>query len=191
MVDYSSLKVTELKDMLKSRGLGVSGTKSELVARLQESDGAGSDDKPAESAEEPTEQPAQPATTDNAADKAPETTTETTETSADKPPAEENKSNGEQQETKEPQKETEKEEDLTPLVIQELERRIRRAERFGLADEDTKKQLERIKKLGVDRKVAIKVLTGTQTKGRRDGAVQKQSREEYEKLKRRQERFQS
>uniref|UniRef100_A0A060SZM4 ARAD1C09372p n=1 Tax=Blastobotrys adeninivorans TaxID=409370 RepID=A0A060SZM4_BLAAD len=186
MVDYSSLKVTELKDMLKSRGLGVSGTKSELVARLQESD-AGAADKPAESAEEPAEQPA---TTENATEKAPETTTDSTETGADKPPAEENKSN-EQQETKEDQKEPEKEEDLTPLVIQELERRIKRAERFGLADEDTKKQLERIKKLGVDRKVAIKVLTGTQTKGKRDGAVQKQSREEYEKMKKRRERFQS
>jgi SAP domain-containing ribonucleoprotein len=38
MMDYSKLKVAELKDLLTSRSLPVSGKKEELVARLVESD---------------------------------------------------------------------------------------------------------------------------------------------------------
>ena len=37
-MDYSKLKVTELKDLLSSRNLPVSGKKEELIARLTESD---------------------------------------------------------------------------------------------------------------------------------------------------------
>ena len=33
--DYSSMKVAELKELLKERELPVSGTKSELIERLQ------------------------------------------------------------------------------------------------------------------------------------------------------------
>lgn len=36
-VDYESLTVAELKDILRSRGLKVSGRKAELIARLESS----------------------------------------------------------------------------------------------------------------------------------------------------------
>jgi hypothetical protein len=39
-MDYSKLKVTELKELLTSRSLPVSGKKEELVARLTEADSA-------------------------------------------------------------------------------------------------------------------------------------------------------
>ena len=34
-VDYASMKVAELKELLKEKNLPVSGTKSELIERLQ------------------------------------------------------------------------------------------------------------------------------------------------------------
>jgi SAP domain-containing ribonucleoprotein len=39
-MDYSKLKVTELKELLQSRHLPISGKKEDLVARLQGSDAA-------------------------------------------------------------------------------------------------------------------------------------------------------
>ena len=38
--DFSKLKVAELKELLKERGLTVTGKKAELVARLQEAEAA-------------------------------------------------------------------------------------------------------------------------------------------------------
>ena len=38
MTDYKKLKVAELKDLLTQRGLGVSGKKDDLIARLEEDD---------------------------------------------------------------------------------------------------------------------------------------------------------
>lgn len=38
MPDYEKLKVTELKDLLKSRGMATSGTKSEIITRLKAND---------------------------------------------------------------------------------------------------------------------------------------------------------
>lgn len=39
-MSYGHLKVAELKDELKSRGLAVSGQKNQLIARLEEHDKA-------------------------------------------------------------------------------------------------------------------------------------------------------
>lgn len=38
MADYTNLKVPDLKKLLSERGLGVSGNKADLVARLTEDD---------------------------------------------------------------------------------------------------------------------------------------------------------
>lgn len=38
MTEYEALKVAELKEQLRERGLTVSGKKAELIARLQEHD---------------------------------------------------------------------------------------------------------------------------------------------------------
>jgi hypothetical protein len=38
MVEYTSLKVPELKKLLQERGLAATGNKADLVARLQEDD---------------------------------------------------------------------------------------------------------------------------------------------------------
>ena len=42
--DYSSMKVAELRDLLRERGLAVSGIKAELVGRLTSNEGKGKDD---------------------------------------------------------------------------------------------------------------------------------------------------
>ena len=53
---WESLKVDELKEVLEARGLPKSGTKAELVARLEESDAeAGADEPAAEAPEAPDE----------------------------------------------------------------------------------------------------------------------------------------
>jgi large subunit ribosomal protein L22 len=47
MSDWDAMKVDELKDELEARGLPKSGTKAELVARLEEHEGAGGEEAPA------------------------------------------------------------------------------------------------------------------------------------------------
>ena len=60
MADYGKLKVVDLKEVLKERGLQVSGKKAELIARLEEDDATKQqeapkdNDAPEEEAEEPT-----------------------------------------------------------------------------------------------------------------------------------------
>ncbi|PMD20447.1 hypothetical protein NA56DRAFT_574223 [Hyaloscypha hepaticicola] len=68
MADYSSHKVPDLKKILQERGLGISGNKADLIARLQEDDkkaaggagagGAGEDEIDWDEDDKPTTEPA-------------------------------------------------------------------------------------------------------------------------------------
>lgn len=53
---YSDMKVSELKDLLKSKGLTVSGAKADLIKRLEEADGASDEEEEAEAEAEEAEE---------------------------------------------------------------------------------------------------------------------------------------
>lgn len=170
--DYNSLKVVELKDLLKARGLGVSGTKPELVARLEQND--------AEKAE-----PITTAPVDDSTWVAVESTTTTTA-----PAKASSETNGEKTaKPDEPSEDDIKEDNQqidseTQQVIAELEKRIKRAQRFGTSDDETVAQLKRVKRFGItDRRDINKILHGSSAK------VSKPSTEDADKLKKRADRF--
>ena len=53
---YDSMTVPQLQDLLRERGLTVSGVKAELVARLEADDAGPSEEAPAETVEAPSEE---------------------------------------------------------------------------------------------------------------------------------------
>ena len=55
---YDSMTVPQLQDLLRERGLTVSGVKAELVARLEADDAGPSEEAPAETVEAPSEEAA-------------------------------------------------------------------------------------------------------------------------------------
>ncbi len=57
-IDYNSLLVAQLRELLEERGLLVSGVKAELVARLEADDAGPSEEALAESEEAPSEEAA-------------------------------------------------------------------------------------------------------------------------------------
>ena len=57
-LDYNSMTVPQLRDLLAERGLTVSGVKAELIARLEADDAGPSEEAPDESAEAPSEEAA-------------------------------------------------------------------------------------------------------------------------------------
>ena len=134
-MDYAKLKVTELKELLSARSLPLSGKKEELVARLIENDKSSNDltdllppeeeydwDTPANTPKTKTEVKAP-------VDTKPPTATEritTTETKTTPAPAE----------------------TTVDSIAAELEKRKRRAERFGIPVNDNVKALERVKRFG-------------------------------------------
>jgi len=58
LAEYDSLKVADLKELCKEKGLPVSGTKAVLVSRLKEADGSSEQDAPEESFWKKDEEPA-------------------------------------------------------------------------------------------------------------------------------------
>ena len=55
---YDSMTVPQLQDVLRERSLTVSGTKAELIARLEADDAGPSEEAPAETVEAPSEEAA-------------------------------------------------------------------------------------------------------------------------------------
>tara|TARA_R100000008_G_scaffold55640_1_gene34161 strand:- start:1277 stop:1741 length:465 start_codon:yes stop_codon:yes gene_type:complete len=55
---YDSMTVLQLQDILRERGLTVSGNKAELIARLEADDAGPSEEAPAETVEAPSEEAA-------------------------------------------------------------------------------------------------------------------------------------
>ena len=55
MSDYENMTVAQLKELLKEAGLPVAGKKADLIARLQDNDGA-ADSAPEEVVEEATQE---------------------------------------------------------------------------------------------------------------------------------------
>ena len=55
---YDSMTVSQLQDVLRERSLTVSGTKAELIARLEADDAGPSEEAPVEAAEAPSEEAA-------------------------------------------------------------------------------------------------------------------------------------
>jgi len=170
MTDYSKLKVTDLKDLLSARSLPVSGKKEELIARLTESDAAtptaddlgdlappeedydwdtpatktylpGMFDLNARTAETETKPAAAPAAAPSSAPKqsveTPNPTAATT--TANSPPAPAPTTAPTAADTT----------DADAALAAELEKRKRRAERFGIPLEESAKALERARKFGI------------------------------------------
>jgi SAP domain-containing ribonucleoprotein len=147
--DYAKLKVTELKELLTARSLPVSGKKEELVARLVENDANDLGDlappeeeydwetpsKSAVPASKPTAAPAQPAKALIQPGKAPQPAVKSTTVVQPAPPS-----------TAPPTSAP----DASAVDI-ELEKRKKRAERFGIPLNDNVKKLERTKRFGEKR----------------------------------------
>ena len=169
-MDYSKLKVAELKEELGKRSLPVSGKKEELVARLLESEGksksstANADlgdlappeddydwDEPATKAYPSTEMEVTSSTakqpeTKAAPAPAPAPPSVTKAAAAPKQPLEAPKPSSET--TAKPPPVAESTESTDEALAAELEKRKRRAERFGIPVADSVKALERAKRFG-------------------------------------------
>jgi SAP domain-containing ribonucleoprotein len=174
-MDYNKLKVTELKEMLSTRGLPTSGNKSDLVARLSDADTKADDPQkavdfgddllppedeidwdagdtkkrlPDESANSLTDSAAKPAEAKPAVPVAPAAAPKT---SPEAPPSSETKD--------EPATSAN---DAAALAAIEFEKRKKRAERFGIPLNDNAKALERAQRFGVTPKAPKQQLGGGQ-----------------------------
>lgn len=176
-MDYNKFKVAELKEMLSTRGLPTSGNKSDLVARLSEADAqknepqkavdfgddllppedeidwdAGDTKKrsPDEAANTLTDSAAKPAEAKPAAPAAPAPVpAPKTSPEAPKP-------------SEETEKPATKVGDAAVLAAIELEKRKKRAERFGIPLNENAKALERAQRFGVAPKAPKQQLGGGQ-----------------------------
>lgn len=149
---YNQYKVNELKVILQERGLPTSGTKSELIGRLTESDSTSTPqeaDAPVEAekqaeeekpeVEKPEEEPEEPSAE-----------AETSESKTDAPVSKE----GEEEDEialppAEPEKPQPTEEELFKSFSDDLKTRIQRTERFGGDATELKARLKRLEKFGV------------------------------------------
>lgn len=198
MSEYSGLKVAELKELLKSRSLGTSGTKPELIARLEENDNqqnTAANEGGDASATEKKDESASAATAEQSNGATGETTAEEPKAAEASANPADTKTTGDAAEKSDNQPAEQKGEEgdnWAQLVIAEYEKRLKRSKRFGIADEETEQSLARVKKFGIEPAKAKKILTATMTHGKKEGrmgGVTKPPIDDAEKLKRRRERF--
>ncbi|CDK24375.1 unnamed protein product [Kuraishia capsulata CBS 1993] len=133
-MSYAGLTVVQLKEKLKEKGLSTSGVKSDLVARLTESDGATTAEAPVEAAkpEETVPVVAAPVETPKAA---PVAAAKKTESAADASPAVDPKTQ----------------------AVELLEVKAKRAEKFGDQSEadSLRRTIKRIEKFGLSKENPI------------------------------------
>lgn len=161
-MSYSSQTVSQLRELLKSRGLSTTGVKAELVTRLETFD---SEQLAAESTAEPatTEQPITTTTAEDSsaveALPANETVTEDTAsagTGAEALDSLDNASNQENEEKKEEEKEPAVKilspEERKAAALELLNKKLFRAKKFGSEEDvqNVKKDIARIEKFGVE-----------------------------------------
>lgn len=151
MSEYSSMKVIELKELLKTRGLALSGTKPELIARLEQADKQNN-------AKEPTQTVDGSAPQEAAA--APVEGPEPVQSGSEKQPKETegNNNKSSSNSTTTAVFEGKSEADKTEEVIKELEKRAARAKRFGNEDDGSEAMIKRIRKFGLSAMQASNVL---------------------------------
>lgn len=144
MSEYSSQTVASLKEILKSRGLAVDGKKADLVQRLTENDTQNGGESKA--ADNEATQPEELKEENTGYAKAP------AESASEPATVQEN----EQKEEK-PVKKVLTPEERKQLAIELLQKKIKRAEKFGdeEAAEASRKNLARIEKFGVEAGTAV------------------------------------
>ncbi|CAN6674951.1 protein Tho1p [Trichomonascus vanleenenianus] len=184
MAEYTSLKVAELKEILKQRGLALSGTKAELVERLKQADAEA--EKETEAEEQLPEETVQPDTsaveTENQPEEKQQESAEAPVTEQKAEPAEDNEeASGEGAVTEEEKQ----------RVIDELNKRIARGRRFGDEDsiKETEGMLNRVTKFGLERSQVNKILQIKSAKVTKQDRPHKAPIDDEEKLRRRRERF--
>jgi len=205
-MDYNKFKVTELKEMLSSHGLPTSGNKSDLVARLNEADskqGAkdakamdlGDDLLPPEDEidwdADDTQKRFARITAETLIDsssklsepKAPVPTAPAV-TPAAKPAPAPAAATTKRTEPAKPSEKTEKPapstDDAADAAAIELEKRKKRAERFGVPLNDSVKALERAQRFGVTPPAPKQRLGGAQRPKNNRGGNQKWTKSENE-----------
>lgn len=137
---YKEYKVSELKELLKKRGLSTSGTKTELIARLENNDVA-SDGEGIETGPEKVESPKNEET-ENPAENNPAIVPTEPSSKASEAGAE-----AVSNITQEPE-EPVTDESITSKALAELETRISRKKKFNEPTEDLEIQMKRIKRFG-------------------------------------------
>jgi len=156
---YSRYKVDELKEMLRERGIVSNKTKSELIALLEKDD-ASKESEEAPAAEEAAA-PAEPAEPESAAEPV-AAEPEPAAPAAAEPPAESAEAVTEEAPAAAGEDHTVSvqfsDEELLQNITTDLEKQIKRAERFGTDPKPLQDRLSRIKRFGISavRDAAVK-----------------------------------
>lgn len=139
---YAQKKVNELKEILRERELSLGGTKSELIARLEENDAQRAAQEPAKP--EPAEEEPAPA----AAAEEPAVPEQVPEPAAEAVPEEAPKMTAEEAATHTVTSQM-TDGELMAQVTKELEQKIQRCIRFGGDPKPFEERLRRIQRFGI------------------------------------------